>query len=161
MSLWEIHIELMNCSTISKNGKFSQMEKQYRNILSLTTTQQIPILGISSPQEFKFAPDVLSVLGKKFRFIGQGLNFEKDRIYIREQIKQVISKYGYLMVKFLVRVPCMILEGNKELIEISGRSSHHLNFKSAIKSANLLMVAVDKVITFSSYCIYFFIGRNN
>jgi hypothetical protein len=45
----------------------------------------------------------------------------------------------------MVRVPAGLLEGNKELIEVSGVYSSDLNTKLALQNANLLMVAVDRV----------------
>lgn len=84
-------------------------------------------------------------MGKNYRFAGRGRDPEEDRIYIREKLIEVSKKYGDYMCRLMVRVPAGLLEGNKELIEVSGVYSSDLNTKLALQNANLLMVAVDRV----------------
>ena len=57
-----------------------------------------------------------------------------DRVYVREKINEVLSKYQYLIKSIEVKVPANVLHGGrKEIVILSGKPrlqthSHHINF---------------------------------
>jgi hypothetical protein len=78
-----------------------------------------------SPQHLPIPENVRRFLGKTYRFRGLGQDFNVDRIYIREKMKQLTTGFGFYSPAFLLRLPCAILEGNIEFI-ISGKEDHLL-----------------------------------
>jgi hypothetical protein len=85
------------------------------------------------------------LLGKNFRFLGLGRSLEQDRIYIREKLREITRHYGYHMCRVLVRLPSSLLEGDRELVEVSGVFTSELHTKLVLQNSHLLMVAVDKM----------------
>eukprot|EP01125_Pyxidicula_operculata_P009594 TRINITY_DN3154_c0_g1_i1.p1 TRINITY_DN3154_c0_g1~~TRINITY_DN3154_c0_g1_i1.p1 ORF type:complete len:698 (-),score=184.97 TRINITY_DN3154_c0_g1_i1:114-2207(-) len=145
LALWKLHEVQQGTLSVENVLQLNIMRARYRLMLGLSESQEIPLPYIHSPQDFHLDTlVVLKLLGKNFRFTGLGKDLQQDRVYIREKIKETISKYSYFMVKFMVRVPCKVLEGNRELIEVSSSSmvTDH-NAQLAIQNANLLMIAVD------------------
>lgn len=144
LSLWELH-EIVNGVTKVNHSPASlrTLEKRYRLLLRLEEQVSVPLPSISSPQELPLCHQCTKLAGKNYRFTGVGKDLIQDRVYIREKIRETIKFYGFYMVRFLVRVPCTILEGNKELMEVAGNPSDRLHNKRAIENANLLMVTVD------------------
>eukprot|EP01127_Copromyxa_protea_P019967 TRINITY_DN6588_c0_g1_i1.p1 TRINITY_DN6588_c0_g1~~TRINITY_DN6588_c0_g1_i1.p1 ORF type:complete len:1889 (+),score=263.28 TRINITY_DN6588_c0_g1_i1:30-5669(+) len=142
--LWELHEVASGHSKVQHTpASLRSLEKRYRILLGIEDTVPIPLSGISSPQELELTCQCKKLMGKNYRFTGLGKDLIHDRVYIREKIRETIQHYGFYMVRFLVRVPCTILEGNKELIEVAGTPSSGLHTKRTLENANLLMVAVD------------------
>jgi len=91
-------------------------------------------------------PEIRMLLGKKARYRGSGTSLYKDRIYVREQIKQAFAQWPFLIESLCIRFPCGLLDGNREVIIIdceiwepliTSRGLH------ALHNANLLVLSVD------------------
>ena len=83
-------------------------------------------------------------MGKSYRFRGLGENFNLDRIYVREKLRDVIVNYSFYVCNLLVKMPCGLLEGNKDLVEISSIEVTNPKTIQSISTANLLIVLLDK-----------------
>jgi hypothetical protein len=144
LALWELH-EVVNGLSKARHTPASirALEKRYRILLGLDEEVSVPLCSVTSPQELTLTCQCLKLAGKNYRFTGTGKDLIHDRVYIREKIRETIYHYGFYMVRFLVRVPCTVLEGNKELIEVAGTPAAGHHTKRCIENANLLMVAVD------------------
>lgn len=144
LALWELHEVVSGLSKVNHTpASLRTLEKRYRTLLDLSPDTTIPLPEVSSPQDLILGNQCAKLAGKNYRFTGLGKDLIQDRVYIREKIRETIVHYGFYMVRFLVRVPCTVLEGNKELIEVAGTPSSGLYGKRCIENANLLMVAVD------------------
>lgn len=76
---------------------------------------------LSSSHELPIRQSIKSVLGKVFRYFGNGKDPVVDRLYVREKIKEVMVKYQYLIKGIEVKVPSSVLHGGrKEIIILSG-----------------------------------------
>jgi GTPase SAR1 family protein len=144
LALWELHEIARGTKSPASPEHFNLLQRRYRRLLGLSESTPIPLQHISTPHDFVLPPDVQSVVGKNFRFSGRGYDPEEDRIYIREKIREVSRQFGLFMCRLMVRIPCGILEGNKELVEISGIYSSDLTTKLTLQNANLVMVAVNR-----------------
>lgn len=105
---------------------------------------RITLNNIRSADDFKIPPDVKGLLGKTYRFKGLGTNFAVDRMYIKQKMHEIFTGYGFYVSNILVKIPCKILEGNRELAELSGTELINLKVSQYIQDANILLVAVDK-----------------
>lgn len=144
LSLWELHEVASGLSKVHHTASsLRTLEKRYRLLLGLPGDTTIPLPSISSPQDLPLTCQCTKLAGKNYRFTGIGRELVQDRVFIREKIRETIQHYGFYMVRFLVRVPCTVLEGNKELIEVAGNPSDRLHSKRCVENANLLMVTVD------------------
>lgn len=156
LALWEVHeICVMGTKTYQSEQHKRISETRYRRMLGLSEDDGIPLTHIDSPQDLPLDRDVAQLLGQNFRFAGLGKSLGHDRVFVREKLQDITTKYAYHMCKFLVRVPSSILDGNKELIEMSGPYIHgDFGTKAAVENTNLLLVAVDRVRGLSSDIVH-------
>jgi len=147
IALWELHeIMILGTKQFQSEQHKALTETRYRRLLGLSDDVPIPLPDIESPQDLPLDRDVSMLLGQNFRFAGLGKSLPKDRVFVREKLQEITKNYAYHMCKFLVRVPSSILDGNKELIEMSGPYIHgDFGTKNAVENTNLLIVAVDRV----------------
>lgn len=90
---------------------------------------------LSSSHELPIRSSVRSVLGKIFRYCGNGKDPVVDRIYVREKIREVMVKYQYLIKGIEVKVPSSVLHGGrKEIIILSGIHYLFILFISFVKT---------------------------
>lgn len=156
LALWEVHeICILGAKTYQSEAHKRISETRYRRMLGLSEEDGIPLTHIDSPQDLPLDRDVAQLLGQNFRFAGLGKSLSHDRVFVREKLQDITTKYAYHMCKFLVRVPSSILDGNKELIEMSGPYIHgDFGTKAAVENTNLLLVAVDRVRGLSSDIVH-------
>jgi F-box/leucine-rich repeat protein 2/20 len=156
LALWELHeIQLLGTKQFQSPQHQSLIENRYRKLLSLSEDTPIPLSDIDSPHDLPLDRDVAMLLGQNFRFVGLGKSLAQDRVFVREKLQDITTKYAYHMCKFLVRVPSSILDGNKELIEMSGPYIHgDFGTKMAVENTNLLLVAVDRIRGLSSDIVH-------
>ena len=156
LALWEVHeICVLGYKTYQSEQHKRISETRYRRMLGLAEDVGIPLTHIDSPQDLPLDRDVAQLLGQNFRFAGLGKSLAHDRVFVREKLQEITTKYAYHMCKFLVRVPSSILDGNKELIEMSGPYIHgDFGTKAAVENTNLLLVAVDRVRGLSSDIVH-------
>lgn len=160
LALWELHEIAIGTKRPQSEEHLATLQRRYRRLLGLAESAPVPLPDIAAPQDLPLLPEVKALLGKNYRFAGRGRDPEEDRIFIREKLTEVSKKYGDYMCRLMVRVPAGLLEGNKELIEVSGVYSSDLNTKLALQNANLLMVAVDRVSQLCSRGLYSNFVRN-
>ena len=60
--------------------------------------------------------EIRLLLGRKVRFRGAGKNIDVDRIFIREKIREIRAKYLLYADNFLIRIPSLLLRGNREFL---------------------------------------------
>lgn len=156
LALWEVHeICILGTKAYQSEPHKRISETRYRKMLGLADDAIIPISEIDSPQDLPLDRDVSQLLGQNFRFAGLGKSLSQDRVFVREKLQEITTKYAYHMCKFLVRVPSSILDGNKELIEMSGPYIHgDFGTKAVLENTNLLLVAVDRVRGLSSDIVH-------
>lgn len=120
--------------------------RQYRQVLNLGRDfTQIP-LKVHSSAELPLHPSVFTVLGKTYQFTGQGANVNLDRIYIREKLLEAINRYPFIIEKILIKMPCGLLNGEKQLILAESNTIDQESREkviSQVESANLVLVAID------------------
>jgi hypothetical protein len=156
LALWELHeIVFLGTKQFQSEQHKSLTETRYRRLLGLSDDSPIPLANVESPQDLPLDHDVQMLLGQNFRFAGLGKSLAQDRVFVRDKLQEITNNYAYHMCKFLVRVPSSILDGNKELIEMSGPYIHgDFGTKNAIENTNLLLVAVDRVRGLSSDIVH-------
>lgn len=121
------------------------MENSYRKILQLSPDQIIPLQTVESPREFLFPFKVKHLFGRNYRFRGSGFNFNVDRIYIREKLRELVTVYGDYIKKLLVKLPSSLLQGNREIIELSSSIEVPSNrLVNTVDGTNLILVAMDE-----------------
>jgi hypothetical protein len=72
-------------------------------------------VDIPGPEFLPIPKHIQEVLGQRYRFRGAGMDPNLDRIYIREKMLEVTTRYGLVAKSYRLKVPTGILEGNKEL----------------------------------------------
>lgn len=144
--LWELHDIYNGVKNFPSEEHMFILNARYRCMLGLNETDTIPLPRISSPQDLPLTRQVRMLVGNNFRFVGLGKSLEQDRIYVREKLKDAIKNYGYYMCRLLLRVPSSLLEGNREIVDVSGpylRSDFQT--KRAIENTNLMIIVMDRL----------------
>jgi len=144
LSLWELH-EIAKGTKRATSAKHLQvLQARYRRMLGLSEQEDVPLLTIDSPQNLPLSPEVLTLLGRNYRFVGLGRSLAEDRIYIREKLREIVANYGYHMIRVMVRLPSTLLEGNREVVEISSLYASDPSTRMMVQNSNLVMVALDR-----------------
>eukprot|EP01102_Stenamoeba_stenopodia_P007813 TRINITY_DN2206_c0_g2_i4.p1 TRINITY_DN2206_c0_g2~~TRINITY_DN2206_c0_g2_i4.p1 ORF type:complete len:1488 (+),score=274.93 TRINITY_DN2206_c0_g2_i4:992-5455(+) len=143
-ALWELH-EVEQGLKRMEPSDFLLLKERYELVFG-AKREFMPPECIQSPAHLPIPDSVRHLLGKSYIFRGLGHDFNVDRIYIREKIKQLISGFGYYCSTFLIRMPCTILEGNFEIIVADTDSMDRINkgrVINAVATANLLFVCTS------------------
>eukprot|EP01114_Cavostelium_apophysatum_P016768 TRINITY_DN4835_c0_g1_i2.p1 TRINITY_DN4835_c0_g1~~TRINITY_DN4835_c0_g1_i2.p1 ORF type:complete len:1883 (+),score=577.61 TRINITY_DN4835_c0_g1_i2:264-5912(+) len=142
--LWKLHEVESGLRKLENAAARHYLESLYRAVLGISQQQRVPLAHVKSTMDFKLPSDAKSLLGKTYRFKGTGNNFSLDRIYVRQKLKEIVSGYGFYTTNILIKMPCKILEGNRELSELSGTEMSSLKVSQYIQNANVLVLALDK-----------------
>jgi hypothetical protein len=145
LALWELHEIVSGLKRVVSEDHINMLQARYRRLLNLADEVQLPLPNIGTPHELPLGVELMNLLGKNFRFVGLGKSLDADRIYIREKMKEIAKHYGLHMVRMIVRLPSTLLEGNRELVEVSGTYSQDLRTKRALEGSDLVMITVDRL----------------
>lgn len=145
LALWELHEIVAGLKRVVSDDHANLLQSRYRRLLNLSDEVTLPLPNVSTPHELPLGIELMNLLGKNFRFVGLGKSLEADRIYIREKMREIVKHYGFHLVRMIVRLPSTILEGNRELVEVSGAYSQDLRTKRVLENSDLVMITVDRL----------------
>ncbi|KAH3762498.1 leucine Rich Repeat family protein [Pelomyxa schiedti] len=145
-SLWELCLEAHGLKTLDADYK------QFLQWRFTMITGKLPtptrLLSIPSQQFFvnSLRPEIAHLLGKKARYRGNGASLPKDRIYVREMIKQAFGIWPFFIESLSIKFPCGLLDGNREVVITDCEIWEPLitaRCLNAMHGANLLILSVD------------------
>jgi hypothetical protein len=119
--LWQVHEDKY------EEGSKEDVIKNYKQLFELPKEAHIPLQGITSAEQLPIPGHILQVLGQSFKYSGDGKDLNIDRIYIREQTLEIIWKYGFIIEKIHLKLPCGILRGNRMLSVVGNDSIAEVN----------------------------------
>eukprot|EP01114_Cavostelium_apophysatum_P008637 TRINITY_DN2126_c0_g1_i1.p1 TRINITY_DN2126_c0_g1~~TRINITY_DN2126_c0_g1_i1.p1 ORF type:complete len:1679 (-),score=453.03 TRINITY_DN2126_c0_g1_i1:53-5089(-) len=144
--LFQLHQLLLGCAPNAVSETLDFLRREYRQILHLSRDQVIPLQNITSPADLPVPESTASLLGRSVTFRGRGRDPNIDRIFIREKMMETVNRFGFMTEATEVRMPCGILNGNRDLIVFDFNETEIFvshNKDASLSNVNLLFVAVD------------------
>jgi hypothetical protein len=144
LELWKLHELASGSAKVEIDAARANMENCYRAVLGLKKEEKIPLRNIQTAMDFKIPKEAQKLMGKTYRFRGLGKSFLLDRIYIRQKLHEILTGYSFYTSNLLVKMPCKILDGKKELVDVCGAFVPDLKVTHIVQNANVVVVALDK-----------------
>ncbi len=119
-ALWRVH----EIQPLTDRKQMEFYRRQYKQLLELSREQTIPLPNVPGPAFLPIPKHILEVLGQVYRFQGTGMDPNLDRIYIREKLLEMNTRYGLAIKHVKLKFPSGVLEGNKELTVLGTHPSH-------------------------------------
>ena len=125
--------------------EYQALKVWYERVMGVRR-EAVPAAYTRSRQTLPLPDFIRRKLGKTYRFFGHGVDYDFDRIFVRESLDRICKSIGWFAEEVIVRLPCSIIKGNVQLLASNSDVCYGPTRAKTLKEladSHLVLLAVD------------------